>query len=156
VRAAISDLGGRVTQVALHEEIGYNGIAAVVPVEALRDFVEQGPDAVRLLRTDDVFLVRPGGQSVLPTMEAVAGAPLLAGAPLPTGDPAVLLLDGLPVVNHARLDGRIVVFDPDGLDDGTYEARLRRHGTQMASLIAWGDLSEAGSPLSPNPPIGLG
>lgn len=51
------------------------------------------------------------------------------------------------MTNHARLDGRVSVLDPDGLDDGTYQAVLRRHGTQMASLIAWGDFGANEAPL---------
>jgi hypothetical protein len=148
VRSAIDEIGGTVTRVVTHEEFGYHGVAAAVPTAALRDLAAQGANLIRLLRSDDVFLIRPGGQSVPPSEEAQAGPPVPAYVATPTGDPTVVLLDGLPAVNHARLDGRVVVTDPDGLDDGTYEARLRRHGTQMASLITWGDLSAAEAPLS--------
>ena len=148
VRNAIAELGGTVTAAETYEEFGYHGIAAVVPTEALRGVAEQGADVIQLLRSNDVFLVRPGGQSVLPSESAVASAPVPSDFPPPSGDPTVALLDGLPAVNHARLDGRVVVIDPDGFDDGTYEARLRRHGTQMASLITWGDFGDEESPLA--------
>ena len=148
VRQAIGELGGRVTQSAIHEEFGYHGVAAVIPTDALRVVTEQGPEAIRLLRSHEIFVVRSGGQSVLPAEEdAEPGRPSSDEAPKPTGDPRVLLLDGLPAVNHVRLDGRVEVMDPDGIDDGTYEAQLRRHGTEMASLIAWGDLGADEEPL---------
>jgi hypothetical protein len=148
VRAAINGVGGRVVTTAVYEGFGYHGVAAIIPTDALRVVVEQGPDAIQLLRSNDVFFVRPGGQSVLPSEEAHPGSATVEYAALPSGDPRVLLLDGLPATNHALLVDRVAVSDPDGLDDGTYEARLRRHGTQMASLIVWGDLGAGEAPLT--------
>jgi hypothetical protein len=148
VRAAISDVGGRVVRSAIHAGFGYHGVAAIVPTDALRVVTEQGLDAIRLLRSHHVFFVRPGGQSVLPSEEAQPSEPVPENIPLPDGDPTVLLLDGLPATNHARLAGRVIVTDPEGFDDGTYEARLRRHGTEMASLIVWGDLGANEAPLT--------
>jgi hypothetical protein len=147
VRGAIEDLGGTVTRVATHEGFGYHGLAAIVPTRALQGVAEQSSNDIQLLRSEDLFLLRPGGQAVLPSEEAQAGTPVSADADAPSGEPTVALLDGLPAVNHQRLDGRVTVSDPDGLDDGTYEARLRRHGTQMASLIVWGDLGAGEAPL---------
>ena len=126
-RAAIGDVGGRVVQSAVHEGFGYHGVAAIVPTTGLQVVADQGPDTIQLLRSKDVFLVRPGGQSVLPSPDAHAGPPVPEDVPLPSGEPRVLLLDGLPAANHARLADRIIVADPDGFDDGTYEAYLRRH-----------------------------
>jgi hypothetical protein len=147
VRSIIEAVGGRVVGTASHQGFGYHGVAAVMPGESLRPLLEQGPGAIQLLRSRDIFLVRPGGQSVLPPEDVQIGSPLPTGALSPTGDPTVALLDGLPVTNHARLAGRLNVLDGDGLDDGTYEPRLRRHGTQMASLIVWGDLGNEEAPL---------
>lgn len=147
VTAVITASGGRVLRNAVHQAFGYHALAAMVPTDSLRAIVDQGPDAVRLLRSDDIFFLRPGGQSVTPSEEAQSGESAPADAPLPSGEPTVLLLDGLPAANHARLAGRLIVNDPDGLDDGTYEARLRRHGTQMSSLIVWGDLGANEDPL---------
>jgi len=150
VRNAIAELGGRVTLTAIHEGFGYHGIAAIIPTDSLRVISDQGPAAIQLLRSNDIFVVRPGGQSVQPSEDDArpGSASWPIGVALPTGDPTVLLLDGLPAANHARLAGRVVVVDPDGLDDGTYDAQLRRHGTEMASLIVWGDLGADESPLN--------
>jgi len=65
----------------------------------------------------------------------------------PLGDPVVALFDGLPLQNHRRLTGRIVVDDPDSFESD-YEATSRRHGTAMASLILHGDLDAGESPLN--------
>lgn len=62
--------------------------------------------------------------------------------------PVAALLDGLPLERHARLDGRLVVDDPDGWG-ATYEARDRRHGTAMASLVLHGDLDDRQRASSP-------
>ena len=61
--------------------------------------------------------------------------------------PVVALFDGLPLQNHARLAGRLVVDDPDGLEP-QYPAAERHHGTAMASLILHGDLNAGESPLN--------
>lgn len=147
MRALIEDAQGQVVAVASHEDFGYHGLSGVVPLDALRPLIQEGPEAVQLLRSSDIFLVRPGGQSVLPPTDVAPGGTVPEGAGAPTGDPTVALIDGLPVANHIRLDGRVIVFDPDGVDDGTYQVSLRRHGTQMSSLIAWGDLGAAEEPL---------
>jgi hypothetical protein len=147
VRALIEDAQGQVVATASHEDFGYHAISGVVPLDALRPLIELGPESVQLLRSRDIFLIRPGGQSVLPPPDVEPGGPVPEDATAATGDPTVALIDGLPVANHVRLDGRVIVFDPDGIDDGTYQVSLRRHGTQMASLIAWGDLGTAEGPL---------
>jgi Subtilase family len=147
MRETIVAVGGQVVRVASHEGFGYQGIAGIVPIDALRPLLDQGPDAVTLLRSDDVFLMRPGGQSVPPPADIEPGEPGPIVAAPPSGSATVALLDGLPVTNHIRLDGRVSVMDSDGLDDGTYQASLRRHGTEMASLIAWGDLAADEEPL---------
>ncbi len=147
MRSAIESAGDQVGQVASHEGFGYHGVSGVVPIDGLRPLLDQRPDAVQLLRSNDIFVVRPGGQSVLPPADVQPGEPVPDGAAMPIGDPTVALVDGFPVTNHAWLDGRVSVLDPDGLDDGTYLAALRRHGTQMASLIVWGDLGANEAPL---------
>ena len=152
VTSLIAAAGGRVLHSAVHEAFGYHALAAMVPVSELQSVVDQGPDSVQLLRSHHIFFLRPGGQAVTPSDEAQMGEAVPDGAAFPTGDPTVLLLDGLPAANHALLAGRLIINDPDGLDDGTYEARLRRHGTEVASLIIWGDLGAGESPL-PRPVI---
>ena len=64
----------------------------------------------------------------------------------PAGSPVVALFDGLPLQAHRRLQGRLVVDDPDGFEGGS-PAVNRRHGTAMASLILHGDLTAGEAPL---------
>jgi hypothetical protein len=61
--------------------------------------------------------------------------------------PIAALLDGLPIQNHARVSGRLIIDDPDNLEPG-YVVDRREHGTAMASLIIHGDLNRAEQPLS--------
>jgi hypothetical protein len=92
---------------------------------------------------------RPSGQSVMPPygqpdlQSPVAAPPTV----MPTGDPTVALLDGLPLENHARLVGRLRVDDPDGYA-AAYAASEREHGTTMASIILHGDLNAPRAPLT--------
>ena len=64
----------------------------------------------------------------------------------PAGSPVVALFDGLPLQTHRRLQGRLVVDDPDGFESDS-PAVARRHGTAMASLILHGDLAAGEAPL---------
>jgi len=66
---------------------------------------------------------------------------------LPTGDPVVAVLDGLPLENHRLLAGRLIVDDPDDWAS-EYPAIDRQHGTAMTSLIVHGDLNDGSNPLS--------
>jgi hypothetical protein len=64
----------------------------------------------------------------------------------PGRSPVVALLDGLPLAAHRRLEGRVLIDDPDGFET-QYPAADRRHGTSMASLIIHGDLAGQGRPI---------
>ena len=63
--------------------------------------------------------------------------------PAPAADmtPIAALLDGVPVLGHRLLDGRVRFDDPDDLDALSVVSE-RRHGTEMASLILHGDRNE--------------
>nr|WP_253945693.1 S8 family peptidase [Nocardioides sp. zg-DK7169] len=77
--------------------------------------------------------------------------PLVSG-PLPSGDPVLCVLDGVPVANHPLLQGRVTVHDPDDLtSESASDTALRRHGTAMASVCVWGDLSD--SPVAATRPV---
>ena len=53
------------------------------------------------------------------------------------------------MANHPRLANRVIVFDPDDLASNTaVETALRRHGTAMASVCVWGDLSAGEAPAT--------
>lgn len=96
---------------------------------------EQSPLAV----CDDVMLVRPQSTAEFPTAVDTlgAGSPV---EPVPAADipPIAALFDGVPVLGHQIVDGRVRFDDPDDLETLSVVAE-RRHGTEMASLILHGD-----------------
>jgi hypothetical protein len=79
-------------------------------------------------------------------VEGADGDAPAAEAGLAARAPIAALLDGLPIQNHVRLAGRLVVDDPDDLEQA-YPVSDREHGTQMASLIIHGDLNRGEVPL---------
>src|SRR5690606_19312395 len=92
---------------------------------------------------------RPQSVAREPSREHLQGdvATQTAGTPDVLGrEPIAALLDGMPIQNHTRLRGRLIVDDPDDLD-AEYPVVRRAHGTAMASLIIHGDLNQPGEPI---------
>lgn len=146
VSALIVNAGGTVLAERVLVEIGYHGLLADLPIAAVR-VIGQMRDA-ELVVSQEVMFYRPCGQGAEPThasSDPVIGTPR-AGA-LPSGDPVIAVLDGLPIENHELLAGRVNVDDPDDWSP-SYAIPDRRHGTQIASLIIHGDLGEQGPPLA--------
>ena len=146
VRALVGELGGRVLDERLILDIAYHGFLVEVPAQGVHLLL--GAAAPPLLRSERVMFMRPRGQASARAGDGAARLPDLA---VPqqrvSGAPVVAMLDGLPLANHARLQGRLIVDDPDQWAEA-YPAAERVHGTAMASLIAWGELDGAGAPLS--------
>ena len=143
----ITALNGRVIHHAIISDIRYDAALVDIPadrVQALLDHPE-----ITLARVDDVMFLRP--QSVAqspagPEPEGQDAAGEIADAGLAAGTPIAALLDGLPISNHLRLAGRLIIDDPDNLEPA-YPVAQRRHGTEMASLIVHGDLNRGEPPL---------
>jgi len=134
--AIVAGAGGQCVKQAALPDIDYHGVLIELPAAAVRatvDAINAGNDT-QLLRLTDVKYFAPIGQaSITPIDDGAVVTP--PNRPLPTGDPVVAILDGLPLTNHAALQGRLVVDDPDNLA-AAYNAGEHRHGTAMASLIA--------------------
>jgi hypothetical protein len=139
VRDFVSRANGQVLASCTIDEIAYHALVCKLPIAAVQGILDN-PE-VELLQCDEVRLVRPTGQ---------AGAPIVVEEPEQEEeagegeegalrDPVVALLDGLPLENHRRLAGRLVVDDPDDWAE-TYPVASRCHGTATASLILHGDL----------------
>ncbi|NOU33041.1 MAG: S8 family peptidase [Polyangiaceae bacterium] len=139
VRDLVTRATGQVLATCTIDEIAYHALVCKLPIGAVERMLHD-PE-VELLQCDEVRLVRPTGQS---------GAPIIVDEPEQENeaaedesdelrDPVVALLDGLPLENHRRLAGRLVVDDPDEWAE-TYPVASRCHGTAMASLILHGDL----------------
>lgn len=147
VRSIAVDSGGSIISTSDIAEISYHALLVEIPVQQVESVLQDGASAIRLLAADDVMFVSPfepmsvgptGVDSDLPVRDP--------GAPPAQSLPRVALLDGLPVENHALLQGRLIVDDPDDLSRD-YSLSARHHGTSMASLILHGDLSSDADPL---------
>jgi len=136
IRSKVEAAGGQCITRATIEHIDYDGVLIELPASAVRAVIRDmnASQGNTILRLTDVKYFTPIGQASITPIEdgAVVTPP---NRPLPTGDPVVAILDGLPLTNHAALQGRLVVDDPDNLA-AAYNAGEHRHGTAMASLIA--------------------
>ena len=142
VERAVAAAGGQAVRASEHPEIGFHGLLGSLPSAAATQILETG--AVRLLQLDEIMFLRPAGQSIAPPPDSppIPFTGDTGADARPTGLPRVGLLDGLPLANHELLASRLIVDDPQGWEQ-EYQARERVHGTAMASLIVWGDLSSA-------------
>lgn len=143
----IREVDGQCVTQSVIPEIDYHGILVDLPasqVQATIDALNAGQDT-KLLRLTDIKYFCPMGQVAIahPT-ESTPGN--FRQQPIPHGDPVVGLLDGLPLENHAVLQDRLVIDDPDGFS-AKYNAGEQRHGTAMASLIVHGELDANESAL---------
>lgn len=138
----VAAMNGRVIQSASVSEIAYDALLAELPAAAVRAAAEHLEGS--LADHVDVFAIRP--QSIFsPNSFELADASQHTGSG-PAGAPLLAILDGVPVANHPLLQGRISIIDPDDLSRLSVGARV--HGTAMASLAIWGDLSLGEAPLS--------
>lgn len=139
--------GGRVISAGQVDEVGYHGLRCTVPLDLLQRLASGDYDAVAAVKSAHVMYLRVSAQSHAISDETPTRPDV--GAPLPTGDPVLCILDGVPVANHPLLAGRVVVTDPDDLAaDTVVDTALRKHGTAMASVCVWGDRGLSGAPAS--------
>jgi len=125
------------------EEIRYHALLVELPISAVEQIINEN---ARVIQCDEIMYVRASGQiafGISPLQEATLPEPPLE---LPTGEPIVALLDGVPVQNHAWLRNRLSVSDPDGYAATTPQS-ARHHGTAMASLIVHGEIDSREAPL---------
>ncbi len=147
VENLVQQAGGRVLGQSVLEEIAYHGLLAELPANSVRTII--GDPTTELVKCDNVMFFRPVGQMSAGDHPA-EGEPEISTfeeMPLPTGDPVIAILDGLPLANHRLLADRLVIDDPDDWSSD-YAASERVHGTSMASLVVQGDLNDGVSPLA--------
>ena len=103
---------------------------------------------VTLARVNEIMYIRPQSMASFP-VDAELGDDPAPPDPVepPRLPPIAALFDGLPVQNHRRLQERLIVDDPEGLEP-TYQVSARKHGTEMASLILHGDINRGEPPLT--------
>lgn len=144
----ITQLGGRIVTQCVIPEIAYHAILGELPRNNIQQIVSN--PSTELVKCDNVMFFRPAGQMSAgdkqPEGEPEEYVPP-AGRRLPTDDPIIAVLDGLPLANHQLLVNRLVIDDPDDWAD-QYPANERVHGTGMASLVVHGDLNSNENALS--------
>ena len=147
IRRSVAEAGGEVLSANALPEIGYHALLARFGSETADRLLNR--EEVALLVSGSVMLLRPAGQfAVTPIPQGPVDLSIASsGTPLPQDVPRVALLDGAPLSQHALLEGRVIVSDPDEFGQ-SYRAGERRHGTAMSSAIIHGDLSVGGAPLS--------
>lgn len=142
---AVGASGGSVIATAVIEEIGYHGLLVELPRDAVQAVLRDGPEALTLLVVEHVMFAAPASQFVVDLEQEDGQAVPDLGGP-PSGKPLVAVLDGVPLAGHDALRDRVIVDDPDGLED-RYSAAQRRHGTAVATLVCHGDLAAGEDPL---------
>lgn len=153
--AAVAQAGGQCITQSTIPEIRYHGVLVELPHAPVQEVLGRLDDLLQLpetnfVRAEEVMFFRPTPQCSIPLdLDAQAAPPDVPAIPQPAAaeQPIVALLDGLPLGNHRRLAGRLVIDDPDAWEQN-YLAEHRQHGTAMASLILYGDLNANDAPLS--------
>jgi hypothetical protein len=152
LRALVEQSGGRCIVQSAIPEILYHGVLVELPAAAVRETLDRVLRAAdtQLIRCDEVMFFRGVAQARFSRQDGVPGNPLqdrLRDAPLPAGNPVVAILDGLPLVQHVALAGRMIIDDPENVTR-LYRPEQQRHGTAMASLVIHGDLGKHENALS--------
>jgi hypothetical protein len=146
LQAMVAESGGSIVHEAVISEIAYHGMLIDIPAGDVQNLITH--QTVKLAFADDVMFLRP--QSLLrgPLELEPGNDDQFQASPAPpaSGDPVAALLDGVPVQAHALLADRLMVDDPDNLQNRALVSR-RVHGTAMASLILHGDRNEGGETL---------
>lgn len=139
--------GGQILDRSQIGEIEYHAMLAELPIQQVESVLSDGAAAIQLLTANEIMFVSPfTPMSVEPaTLDPVSTTTVSPTDRVP-GRPRIALLDGLPFANHNSLAGRLLIDDPDGLDE-QYSVSARSHGTAMASLIIHGDLTAGEEPL---------
>lgn len=150
VVALVEEHGGTVLDEVTISEIAYHVILGTLPAESVSALLAGSGDDVDLVQCEQIQFIRACGQMAA-TPPDDDGSQDSWDEELQTGTepvkpPTVALLDGLPLQGHRRLQGRLVVDDPDDFESN-YPANHRVHGTAMASLITHGDLGSNEPPL---------
>jgi len=148
VTSLIENLGGTILNRCVLGDIAYHSVLAELPRQAAQQMMEHSD--VELIKCDSVMFFRPVGQMATdksPVEGDLTDFEVPENQELPTGEPVVAVLDGLPLANHRMLADRLIIDDPDDLAS-QYTVADRVHGTAMTSLVVHGDLTNGENPLA--------
>ena len=136
---------GRILSRASIPEIAYEAALVELPAAEVRRLANRDDSPIAIC--DAVMFIRPQSIAQFPiAVDALGAGGTVEPAPTAGGTPIAALFDGVPVLGHRLLDGRVRFDDPDDLEAISVVSE-RRHGTEMASLILHGDRNVAGPSL---------
>jgi hypothetical protein len=113
----IRQLDGDVVHHVVIPEIRYDAALVDIPPDQVQALIDH-PD-VTLARVDEIMFLRPQSLAHPPArdeLEGEDGEEVPTEPDLPSREPVAALLDGLPIQNHAKLAGRLIIDDPDDLE----------------------------------------
>lgn len=143
VRSLVGSMGGKVHSSCVLDEIAYHGLSAELPPSQIHLLLSEDRDNIALAKADQIMFFRPipqcmpdvtGEEMAFDADEVHPAAPAFKA-------PIVALLDGVPLENHSLLANHLAFDDPEDFASN-YPAKERVHGTEMASLIIYGDLND--------------
>lgn len=145
--------GGNCISQTVVPEILYFGVLAELPAAKIKETIKAIMDETysQILHCEEVMFFRPHAQSAFPalkpsdTQEYAPKGP--KKKPELEDEPVIALLDGLPLEHHHTLGGRLTIDDEDDHAARYSSHEQQQHGTEMASLLAHGDLSVAAEAL---------
>ena len=142
---AVDTAEGRILSRASIPEIAYEAALVELPAAEVRRLANRDDSPIAIC--DAVMFIRPQSIAQFPiAVDALGAGGTVEPAPTAGEPPIAALFDGVPVLGHRLLDGRVRFDDPDDLEAISAVAE-RRHGTEMASLILHGDRNVAGPSL---------
>ena len=142
LKELISKENGNIIASCTINEIRFHAIRAELPPENIEKVINS--KYTKIFTSNEVMFFRPVEQCSIEIYTEGKNDDFQAGNV--TGDPVVAIFDGAPFVNHALLENRLKIDDPDDFGSA-YLANERKHGTAMASLICHGELDANEEPL---------
>ena len=138
---AIRASGGELVARTRIDGAKYHALLTDLPQAELQRVLARGQEGLVAYRS--VMHIRPQCAVHLTVFEAEESIKSET-TPLPEGDPIAAIFDAVPLTGHPRLDGRLSVYDPFGLEPLAVGPRL--HGTGMASAVVHGDIAGPTTP----------
>jgi hypothetical protein len=138
VRERVSAEGGKQLARCRIDSISYHALLVEVPADTVRAIVDRTFNG--LAGFDPIMSIRPQATADVAVAAEDHESGSVGEVKLPSGDPILAIIDGVPASQHPKLAGRVKVEDLFNLEPTTPVVD-RTHGTAMASLIVWGDLN---------------
>ena len=109
---------GHIINEAVIRDIAYHALLVELPVAAVSQIIEGTVEDTALVHCEQIQFFRATGQmaGILADDERTTDDTEITEPETVLRDPVVALLDGLPLQNHRRLAGRLIVDDPDNIE----------------------------------------